>query len=483
MVVSETAIEVSTLYDKSGLPGPLKDHQLSALAYLEGKQRAILADDPGMGKTAVGLAWVAHLLEEDPTRRAVIVTDSSLVRQMRGEVERLLPSLSVLDCTESRIRNQSPKQTLLLARQYPKGPDVFVTSYDTLAARIENDYSRRPCDVLILDEASAIKGSGVQHDAVRVMAKKASHVLAITATPLENSPMDAHAILTAMGITVPVEFATEWVLWREGFQPSFGPAVEPAPIGPNPETIDQLRAYVSEFLLRRTAPDVALPLPELVRTTKWVPLTANQQRAYDTASQRYSHRKRHAELERICSYHGSESAKADEAIRLIESRPNDRKVIVYGWNPGHLQLAGERLTAKGIGWCSIDGSTAKVDRAAATTRFREDPLVRVLLGSSVLERGHDGLQVASLLISLGSSDNPGREVQREGRIVRLGSPHAKVEHITVYSATEHDGNKSARVSGKRDGNESVLGGLGTEDDDDALAAAYEAWLADQAGEQ
>ena len=102
----------------------------------------------------------------------------------------------------------------------------------------------------------------------------------------------------------------------------------------------------------------------------------------------------------------------------------------------------ELLDAAGVGWVRIDGKRG--GRKDALRDFEHDPEVRVLLGTRVLERGLN-LQHARLLVSLDSSYNPAREAQREGRICRIGSPHATYEHVTFLGDTPTTREKWADV--------------------------------------
>ncbi len=98
----------------------------------------------------------------------------------------------------------------------------------------------------------------------------------------------------------------------------------------------------------------------------------------------------------------------------------------------------------------------KAGRAGAVVRFREDPTVRVLLGTRVLERGIDGLQHAAVLLTLGSSFNPAREDQRVGRLRRPGSPHALVRHVTFLAETDHERRKWCTVQRRAADSRAVL---------------------------
>jgi helicase-like protein len=79
----------------------------------------------------------------------------------------------------------------------------------------------------------------------------------------------------------------------------------------------------------------------------------------------------------------------------------------------------------------LHDSLAPIDVLSDLHRRRSRPEIKVFAGSSVLERGLDGLQEASrVLLTLGPTDNPAREDQREGRIARIGSAFGTYEHHT-----------------------------------------------------
>ena len=73
-------------------------------------------------------------------------------------------------------------------------------------------------------------------------------------------------------------------------------------------------------------------------------------------------------------------------------------------------------------------------RKDVIAKFLDSEGPQVLLGSKILERGLN-LQEVRVLISLDPSYNPAREVQREGRIRRIGSPHDTYEHLTLLPDT------------------------------------------------
>lgn len=126
---------------------------------------------------------------------------------------------------------------------------------------------------------------------------------------------------------------------------------------------------------------------------------------------------------------GEPSPVADAALADALARPG--KVVLYTESVGlGVPYLSAALDAARVGYRNIEGKFTPDQRADALRDFQHDPRVRILIASRVLEYGLD-LQFCRVLISIDTSWNPSREEQREGRVCRLGSPHATYEH-TVY---------------------------------------------------
>jgi superfamily II DNA or RNA helicase len=133
------------------------------------------------------------------------------------------------------------------------------------------------------------------------------------------------------------------------------------------------------------------------------------------------------------------------------------KALVWAENLDHLSVMEHWLDTANISWLRIDGGSNQSRRRDTITAFHETP-VRVLLGTKVLERGLDGLQHCRVLISLGNTFNPAREAQRVGRIRRVGSPHASVEHHVFLTSTQHEIEKWKTAAGRGEDAVAVLAG-------------------------
>lgn len=192
------------------------------LAKLEKHGLAMLADSVGLGKTITAGAVIRHYIEERDARRVYVIAPSSLTFQWRDDlakVHQLFAGFEVISMQDvGRIRRE---------RQIDKYAGV---------------------DLFIIDEAHNLRsGSGARHDELLewFSDNQDSHVLLLTATPINNSLSD---------------FANQIQLAAKGRLESF-PVVYPT--SKKTEVIDfyeavgRLTKEITEAEKKRTKPDYA----------------------------------------------------------------------------------------------------------------------------------------------------------------------------------------------------------------------------------
>ena len=153
-------------------------HQLLAKQFLLAKQRAILADQPRVGKT---LPTAAAALENLP----VLVICPVIAKTVwEAAFQRLAPNASVY---------------VVNGRQWaatPVSADIVIVNYDILQYVHERTYS-----TLILDECHRIKNpKALRTKATMNLMKKINHVYALSGTPIPNRPIELWPILNGLGI-------------------------------------------------------------------------------------------------------------------------------------------------------------------------------------------------------------------------------------------------------------------------------------------
>ncbi|MDD3880534.1 MAG: SNF2-related protein, partial [Syntrophomonas sp.] len=138
---------------------------------------ACLADDMGLGKTVQIIALLEYL-RVNSDERALLIIPASLMGNWQKEIEKFAPMLKY-----KAIYNSKEKYDL----ENRDGTNLYITTYG-MAVRME-ELKTLHWDLLILDEAQAIKNPGTkQSKAVKQLPAKAK--IALTGTPVENSLSD-----------------------------------------------------------------------------------------------------------------------------------------------------------------------------------------------------------------------------------------------------------------------------------------------------
>jgi SNF2 family DNA or RNA helicase len=380
------------------------------------------------------------------TRTLIAVEGDALANQWAEVLATWLPEATVFRANRGAKAYRDFQTT--------EGPVVMIATYALIHGKGRRAWMGQiDWSLIVLDEVSVLKGAKARQATIREISRVAARCLGLTATELENDGRDVWAILDAVGtpnLWHRGEFDETFIEWQPGYTMPNGQEVEPKAIGLKAEALAEFRAYLAEVAIRRREDESGQHFPVRVGPdVVWVQPTAAQQRRLLWTNGLTAGRFRHIQREIACNYAYGTSAKALAAAEWLDRNPPHQKVLVYAHNLEHLDIMGDLLKARGIGFVRIEGRTEGSERLDAVDEFNDDPSVRVMLGSRVLERGLDALKIASSLVTLGCSDNPAREAQREGRVRRIGSPHATYEHITFMLDHPHDRKKWADLGGKR----------------------------------
>ena len=155
-------------------------HQQAAKQFLLSRRRAILADQPRVGKT---LPTAAAALENLP---ALIVCPAIAKTVWEAAFQRLAPNVSVHVINGKKDAGQ------------PNNADVTIINYDVLQYGVTqvDKYN-----ALVLDECHRIKNPKAARTKAAMLAmKKIDCVYALSGTPIPNRPIELWPILHGLGI-------------------------------------------------------------------------------------------------------------------------------------------------------------------------------------------------------------------------------------------------------------------------------------------
>jgi SWI/SNF-related matrix-associated actin-dependent regulator 1 of chromatin subfamily A len=155
-------------------------HQQEAKLFLLSRRRAILADQPRVGKT---LPTAAAALENLP---ALIVCPAIAKTVWEAAFQRLAPNISV------HVVNGKKGASEI------NSADITIINYDVLQYGVTQVDKYK---TLVLDECHRIKNPKAQRTKAAMLAmKKVGHVYALSGTPIPNRPIELWPILHGLGI-------------------------------------------------------------------------------------------------------------------------------------------------------------------------------------------------------------------------------------------------------------------------------------------
>jgi hypothetical protein len=368
--------------------------------------RALLADDMGLGETVQALAACELMRLRGEATRILVVTSASLKDQWAREIKRYARSEAVV------VSGSAASRRLALSSDAP-----YKILNDEITWRELTALKGLDADVLILDEAQRAKNFRTK-TAATLKAIPSRFLFVLTGTPVENRLDDLYALLQ---LADPDVLGPLWRFNLKLHQQNERGRVE------GYKSLAALRETIAPLVLRRRKEEVLTQLPALTEQTRYLALSDEQ--AEHEAGLRHDA----ARLMAITEYGALtpdeqkrlmalrlKARQACNAVSLCDPGREDKgspkldgfeslvgeivaqgtsKILVFSEWREMLKLAAARLDAIGAGYAVLHGGVASDRRPALLERFRESPVVRVLLSTDAGGTGLN-LQVASYVIHL-----------------------------------------------------------------------------------
>ena len=412
----------------------LYPYQEEGAMHLAFGRRAMLADDMGLGKTVQAIAAAALLKEMRDIQKAVIICPASLKHQWAREIRRFttLPVTVVEGNLEAR-------------RALYREPSFFkIINYELVRFDMDELLKLHP-DLIILDEAQRIKNWRAK-TAMMVKSLPSRYAFVLTGTPLENRIDELYSIFQFLD---PRVLGPLWHFNDRFYELEKNKSGSYKVLGY--KNIDELRALIKPYVLRRTRDEVLKDLPARVDNNFFVEMTDKQQYAYDEFKEKLgrliyiSKRRPLTPKERelllmylikmrlICNalaLHDKEieindseatAPKLGELDEILteEIASNGHKAVIFSQWANMLALTEPVLKRIGLGYVKLTGAVPSAKRGDLIQKFFDDPDCRVFLSTDAGGVGLN-LQAASLVINLDLPWNPAVLEQRIARAHRHG---------------------------------------------------------------
>lgn len=376
-----------------------------------------LADDMGLGKT---LQVLSVLQMRSAAGCSLVVAPASVCAGWKSEAERFTPGL--------RVHVYGSEGDRAEQLEHLTAGDVLVCSYGLLISD-EGQLTKRKWNVVVLDEAQAIKNSETRR-AEACYCLKARGRIAATGTPVENRMQELRSIF---------HFLNPGLL---GSEKQFNARFR------TPESAATLRRLIAPFVLRRLKQDVLADLPEKTESVLRVQLSPEERALYEVIRQEGLSLKTDGDpkarfrilailtrLRRLCcaselvaTGRNPGSSKIDALMELAdELKESGHKALVFSQFTDVLSIVEKRMKVAGHSYLYLDGSTPRARRAELVKSFQSGQADFFLIS---LKAGGVGLTLteADYVILLDPWWNPAVENQAADRSHRIGQKNP----VTVY---------------------------------------------------
>ena len=464
--------------DPPGLRAELRHYQQTGVSWLRFVTGlglgACLADDMGLGKTVQVIGLLLHRKTSRKTngpskaKSSLLVVPASLLANWKAELERFAPTLSflIVHPSESATAQRDVERPDLRER------DLLITTYGMLSR--EEWLREHDWDLVILDEAQAIKNSGTRQSRT-VKELKSSARVAMTGTPVENRLSDLWSLF---------DFLNPGLL---GGAKTFAGLVKQMEAR---SSYKPLRTLVGPYILRRLKTDkrVIADLPEKVEMSAFCNLSREQAALYEQSVRDLAERLKEADgiqrrglvlaqlmrLKQICNhpaqlvgagdYAPEHSGKFQRLAALCEElgQRQEKALVFTQFREITGPLAQFLEGVFGRPGLVLHGGTAVAQRRRLVESFqREDGPPFFVLS---LKAGGTGLNLTAAchVIHFDRWWNPAVENQATDRAFRIGQKRNVLVHKFVCRGTVEEkidamiAEKSSLVGDVIDGAETLL---------------------------
>lgn len=411
--------------------GKLRGYQRLAAGWLrfltERGFGALLADDMGLGKTIETIAWMLGEPRDNFGRLkkpVLIVAPLTLIANWRHELGVFAPTLRVY------VHHGENRHLASGFKAAVRDTEVVLTSY-TILVKEEPLFAEVDWDALVIDEAQSIKNPDTRL-AKAVRALSPAKRIALTGTPIENSPLDVWSI---------EDFLNPGFLGeRKIFEARF---VKPLMADPSSTAGAKLAYALEPFVLRRlkSDPEIAAELGGKQLVNEYCELDAASRANYEQALADYRHSQRRqgdvfaliTKLKLICD----SRAKFDRLRELLASifAAGESALIFTQYVKVAAAIREELERAFGRRFAYLNGALDAKAREAEIARFNRDKGATAFILS--LRTGGFGLNLtkATHVIHFDRWWNPAVENQATDRAHRIGQGRTVMVHNFITLGT------------------------------------------------
>jgi len=431
--VADLKKRMDTDFRVEGLKLELRDFQNVGVEFLHASGgRAILADDPGLGKSAQFIG----LVQSEKIERTIMIAPATMKYVWESEVAKWSDLSTVVIDSDTDIAS------------IDKSTRFWIINYDILKKHAP-ELLKIKFGLMGLDEAHYIKTPGtLRTKAVKTLAKGCEKIVMLTGTPVLNRPVELYVPLSLLDPRAWGSYYQFVHRYCAAHRTRFGLDVSGS------SNLEELKTKMSRYFLRRTKEEVMKELPEKVRMEIPLFLSGTVATEYHKALTNFARFLREnkgkkdkevakaLQAEKLTQLNFlrelAVKGKIQAAIEIIENVvASGQKILVFCSFNFPLEQLQEKLGTSAV---LITGKTDSKERFEIVNSFQNDPGVKVFLGGIKAAGVGITLTKASNVLFLDYAWTPADHKQAEDRAHRIGNVHNSVTIYTIHARETIDDN-------------------------------------------
>ena len=409
-------------------PGQYKpyEHQKDTAAFLTNNKKSFCFNEQGTGKTASAIWAADYLMTHGKIKRALVICPLSI---MDSAWRNDLFSFAMHRTVDVAYGSKEKRQKIING-----GAEFVIINYDGVDI-VKDDIANGGFDLFIVDEATHYKN--VQTKRWKTLNKligEKDWLWMMTGTPAAQSPLDAYGLAKLVNpLSVPRFFGS----WRDMVMYKYTQFT----YKPKETAKDTVHRVLQPAI--RFTKDECLDLPDMTYTKRFVEMTPQQKKYYETLRKKM-----------VMEVAGEEVTAANAAIGLnkllqisagaiytddgdtvqfdIKSRyqalkevidESSQKVLIFVPFKHTIDLLVEKLTSDGISSAVIRGDVSAPKRTEIFARFQSEPDPEVLVIQPQAAAHGVTLTAANTVVWWGPTSSLETYAQANARVHRSGQKH------------------------------------------------------------
>lgn len=392
----------------------LFDFQRTGVNWLCNNNRALLADDMGLGKSVQVISALNNIynsksnqINQENNLCTIILAPKSLIKNWVDQFKIWAPYFRVISIISSS------KDLLNSIKVASTNFHLVITNYESVRGNPEI-LDERCFDIMVCDEAHRLrKNTSIINRTI--LKSKIEKRWLLTGTPIEKDSLD---VLNLASI------------------------LEPSRISIEKNKFSDLKALtlLKKYGLRRTKEELLSEIPKPNEKDIFINLSSCQRKKYDSVikeSQKPKNKDLHLkyfnELRSIIEYDKDckENTKTEFVKNLLKNLPNKKKKsIVFSYLLEPLFFLKSELE-NDLNIVVLDGSQTASERFSLVEKFQQTNDIDILLAS--IRATSEGLTIteAHRVIFLNKWWNPSLNMQARDRVIRIGQ-NKIIDIVNLY---------------------------------------------------